>query len=67
MKINTTNFEIEVRGNWGYFEHKRLGDECAANLTFDGPNLVDFSGVSTIPDEVREALIEHGALIRCWG
>jgi len=60
LKIKTKNFEIEIDGNKGYFEHVHFGDEVGGGLWFEGKELVDYDGVYSLPKEVADKLKKLG-------
>ena len=58
--ISTKHYWIEINGDTAYFEHDLIGDDSAARINFEFRRLVDYSGCSIIPREVRLALTAHG-------
>lgn len=58
----TDYFEVKVdsKAQYGYFEHKELGDQCGGGLWFTDSDLVDYDGVAELPMEVIVALREMG-------
>lgn len=58
----TKNFEICIFHDKfrGYFEHNRLGEDCAGGLWFECGKLTDYDGVFTLPAEVEMKLKELG-------
>ena len=56
--ISTKDFEIKIdpNSNYGYFEHKEVGDECGGGLWFVGDELTDYDGVYYLPVQVYQAL-----------
>jgi len=57
--IDTRNFQIwiDLDANYGYFEHKLLGDNCGGGLWFDECMfLQDYDGVYELPGEVIREL-----------
>lgn len=63
--LSTSNFEVRIDegAQYGYFEHKDLGDECGGGLWFEGDELVDYDGVFSLPKEVAEALLAAGYIV----
>jgi len=55
-------FEINIDENEeeGYFEHDIYGEELGGGLWFKNKELIDFDGVSILPDEVAEGIIKLG-------
>ena len=68
--FRTQNFDVQISTAElkGYFEHDRLGDECAGELWFEkqegGDSLVltDYDGVFELPKEVKQVLIDNGVI-----
>lgn len=60
LTIKTPNFEIQLDGDRGYFEHLTLGEDCSGGLWFESAKLVDYDGVYILPDEVEQVLILEG-------
>lgn len=65
LYLDTENFEIRVSEStqYGYFEHKDLGDNCGGGLWFENNELVGYDGVEELPIEVVTALRDHGFLL----
>jgi hypothetical protein len=71
--IKTANFEIFIDNATmaGWFEHERLGEDCAGGLWFepwhkDGAPalaLIDYDGTPELPREVHVALKAAGYLV----
>lgn len=57
LKYETHNFTVEISPstNYGYFEHNKGGE---GGLWFEDKFLIDYDGVSVLPDEVY-AMIQH--------
>lgn len=47
-------------GSYGYFENWHYGEEDGGGLWFENGELVDFDGVSFLPDCVADSIIELG-------
>lgn len=65
LDISTEKYMIEIDtcAKYGYFEHKIYGDERGGGLWFDDQNmLVDYDGVSSLPAQVKEALIKNNRI-----
>ncbi len=63
IKLGGQNYEIQISPstNYGWFEHKELGDESGGGLWFDrGMFLIDYDGVYELPSEVKNSLIKFG-------
>ena len=65
IKLTTQNFDITIwqYDNRGYFEHHKLGDNCAGELWFEGGELTDYDGVFELPKEVIEAIENAGFVV----
>ena len=67
--FQTKKFEVGVctTDSTGYFEHNTMGDDYGGGLWFEpderferGLILSDFDGVSILPEQIEQALVEHG-------
>jgi hypothetical protein len=61
--ISIHDWDIKINGDKGYFEWvggTNEDDECCGGLWFDGNVLVDYDGVSSLPDVVETTLREAG-------
>lgn len=56
--INTKDYTININvdGDYGYFEHNELGEDSAGGLWFNNDELVDYDGVYALPVQVYDAL-----------
>ena len=43
-----------------YFEHNRLGENCAGGMWFENKTLIDYDGVFDLPKEVLEHMLSQG-------
>jgi hypothetical protein len=75
--LNTPCYEVSVdtAAKYGYFEHHTYGDERGGGLWFEVHEsstegdagrkleLTDFDGMTYLPKQVKEALIEMGFIV----
>ncbi len=59
------NYEItlDVRPNYGFFEHNTRGEDSAGGLWFEGKTLTDYDGVWELPKQVVEGLEKAGYIV----
>jgi hypothetical protein len=65
LNISTKKYTIEIDtyAKKGYFEHKIYGEDKAGSLLFDAQNMLsDYDGVSSLPFEVKNALIKNNLI-----
>jgi len=64
MTIKTTNYQIKIDPkDWtgiAYFEHVLYGDEKGGMLQFYCNTLINYDGVSEVPEEILDYLEEKG-------
>jgi hypothetical protein len=61
--LNTNSYTIDISSteNYGYFEHKELGEDSAGGLWFNNEvQLLEYDGVAVLPAEVKAILIKLG-------
>lgn len=62
--ISTEKYSIQIDDseNYGYFEHKELGEDVSGGLWFNPESklLDDYDGVSQLPKQVKDALNKAG-------
>ena len=59
---DTANYMVAInnQGDYGYFEHVRLGEESGGGLWFNDGVLTDYDGVFSLPGEVADELEVRG-------
>ena len=69
-RIDTPNFTVEVdtQAMRGWFEHNKLGEDCAGGLWFELlaggiVALSDYDGVFELPAEVKQTLTDNGFFV----
>jgi hypothetical protein len=62
-QLGTQNYTIgiDVKANYGYFEHDHLGDQSGGGLWFNKDLILeDYDGVFELPSEVKNILVMFG-------
>lgn len=67
VPMKNNEFDIEISGLRGYFEHTSLGEECSGRLWFNSrKELTDYDGVYTLPKEVVKKILQDKYKILFW-
>ena len=62
VEYRTKYYTIGISKEWqrGYFEHNQLGEKIGGDLLFEDNVLVEYDGVDSLPDEVKEGIKAMG-------
>lgn len=61
-EINTGKFTVQIdsAANYGYFEHNFSGEDYSGGLWFENGELIDYDGVTELPQSVITAIEKLG-------